>query len=179
MKTNTLLSIAFKIVGVIFFLKTLILIPTMVPLFYNIIKTTSLEAFLPLLMVAFANILALGICILLVIYSDQIANYLIKSNDQEISPIQNLNVNDILYICIQLFVIFLIINSVTINLKLASTGFFWLFNQELLREYLDAKTKVEFGSSLIGGILLLLSGVVLFLLSNKITAFLGRFYRKQ
>ena len=185
MKTSYVLSTAFKIIGVVFFLETLISVPSYIPaitLYINGLSRLSHESIpdfsVTIIVVAGLMLFSLSLTTALIIYSDEIAKSLVKSNDREVGLNPHWNVPDILFISIQIIALLIVVEGFGNILKGTAIGVCLLFNPDILNEVLNTRMRLEIGSELIAGLLIFISGVALFFLSHRITSFLNRFNRK-
>ena len=185
MKTSYVLSAAFKIVGIVFFLKTVFFVPsaiTATTIYVNGLSRLSHESIpdfsFTFIVVAGFMLLSLSLTTILIIYSDKIAKYLVNSNDREVGLNPHWNVPDVLFISIQIIAILIIVKGFGYFLENTAKGVCLLFNRDILNEVLGSRMRFEVSSELITGLLLFIFGVALFFLSHRITNFLDRFNRK-
>jgi hypothetical protein len=185
MKTSYVLSAAFKIVGIVFFLETLISVLSYIPaitIYINSLSRLSNESIpdfsFPIIVVAGFVLLSLSLTTILIIYSDRISKCLVESNDREVGVNPHWNVPDVLFISIQIIATLTVVKGFRYFLENTAKGVCLLFNPDILNEVLDSRIRFEIGSELIAGLLLFIFGVALFFLSHRITNFLDRFNRK-
>ena len=186
MKTSYVLSTAFKVVGVVFFLKTLISVPayiSAIAIYINGLSRLSNESIpefsLTFIVVAGLMLVTLILTTILIIYSDRIAKYLVESNDRDVGINPQWNVPDVLFISIQIIAVLIVVKGFGNLLDNAAKGACLIFNPAILNEAFDSKMRLDIGSGLIAGLLILIFGVAMFLLSHRITNFLDKFNRKS
>jgi hypothetical protein len=186
MKTSYVLSAAFKIVGIVFFLKTVFFVPsaiTATTIYVNGLSRLSHESIpdfsFTFIVVAGFMLLSLSLTTILIIYSDKIAKYLVNSNDREVGLNPHWNVPDVLFISIQIIAILIVVKGFGYFLENTAKGVcLLLFNRDILNEVLGSRMRFKISSEFITGLLLFIFGVGLFFLSHRITIFLDRFNRK-
>jgi hypothetical protein len=185
MKTSHVLSAAFKVVGIVFFMETLNSVPsaiTAISLYLNGLSKVSPESISDfsstIIVVAGFVLLSLVLTALLIIYSDSIARYLVQANDREVGINPHWNIPDILYISIQIIAILIVVDGSGYFFKSMAKGICLLFHPDIFKPVLDPRMRIEIGSEITAGLFNLIFGVALFFLSHRITDFLDRFYLK-
>ena len=185
MKTSYVLGVAFKIVGIVFLLETLISIPsyiTATTIYLNGLRRLSLES-IPdfsstIVIVSGFMLFTLSLTTILIIYSDKLAKYLVKSDDREVGLDPHWRVPDVLFISIQIIAMLIVVKGIGYLLENTAKGVCVLFSPSMLNEVFDSRLRFETGSELMTGLLLFISGVALFFLSHRMTGFLDRVNRK-
>ena len=186
MKTSYVLSVALKVIGVVFLLEALVSVPLTIPaiaIYVNGIGRLSHEsapAFsFMIIIVAWLMLFCLFLTSILIIYSDRIAKYLVKSNDRDLVLKPHWVVPDILFISIQIIAILIVVKGIEYLLENTAKGVCLLFYPDIFNEVLDSRMRLQMGGESIAGLFIFIFGVVLFLYSHKITNFLDRFNRKK
>ena len=186
MKTSYVLSSAFKVIGIVFFLKTVFFVPsaiTAISIYVNGLSRLSHDSIpdfsFTIIVVAGFMLLYLFLTAILIIYSDKIAKYLVNTNDREVGLNPHWKVPDVLFISIQIIAILIVVKGFGYFIENTAKGVCLLFNPDIFKEVLDSRMRFEVSSQLISGLLLFIFGVALFFLSHRITNFIDRFNRTR
>ncbi len=149
---------------------------------YSIGKSTTYDFTdftVPLVLYIGTLVLSIVLSLMLVIFSERIAFFLLRPNDKDWNLLPQWNVYDILYVSIQILALGIIIKSVSYFLRLLATGIYLMLHRDLIENIFDAKQKFELGGEAITAISFVIFGVSLIFFSNKIINLLDRFYRKR